>query len=298
MIIDGSLHPPPASDREDGPTVLVVDDDQQTREEFCEFLSSVGYTCLAVTDGAEALRTLTRRPSIGIVMIDIAMPTMNGMSLLTELGIRFMPHRPLVPIVVTGTPMAETVITAMRAGAMDFLTKPVPSEDLLTSLRQASNKWLVMNSHFRMLALLEGSADIGSWSATAGEKAFGAATLSRDDLKHFVRSLIKMRHRRNDIFKSAKFSDPSWDILLDLTSASLEGRDVPAISTSAAAGVPLTTALRYVKNLTDDGIIRRWEDPDDKRRSLVRLDNDAFECMVEFLSHAHALLTAPRSSSQ
>jgi CheY-like chemotaxis protein len=209
-----------------------------------------------------------------------------------------MPHRPLVPIVVTGTPKAETIITAMRAGAMDFLAKPIAPQDLLTSLRLASKKWLIMNNHFRMLALLEGSADIGSWSAKADEKTFGAATLSRDDLIRFVRSVIKMRHRRNDIFKSGKFSDPSWDILLDLTSARLEGRDVPAISTSAAAGVPLTTALRYVKNLTDDGIIRRWEDPNDKRRSLVRLDDVAFECMVEFLSQAHALLTAPPRSSR
>ncbi len=293
-----SLHASLTSSRETAPNVLIVDDDQQTREEFCEFLSSVGYFCLTATDGAEALQTLARRPTIGIVLIDVAMPTIDGMSLLTELGIRFMPHRPLVPIVVTGTPKVETVIAAMRAGAMDFLAKPVAPRDLLTSLRLASNKWLMMNSHFRMLALLEGSADIGSRSVTADEKAFGAGTLSRDDLIGFVRSLIKMRHRRNDIFKSTKFSDPSWDILLDLTSASLEGRDVPAISTSAAAGVPLTTALRYVKNLTDDGIIRRWEDPDDKRRSLVRLDNDAFECMVDFLSRAHALLTAPPSPSR
>lgn len=155
MIVDASLHAPLTSDCETTPTVLIVDDDQQTREEFCEFLSSVGYVCLAATDGAEALRTLTRRPSIGIVLIDLAMPTMNGMSLLTELSIRFMPHRPLVPIVVTGTPKAETIITAMRAGAMDFLAKPIAPQDLLTSLRLASKKWLIMNNHFRMLALLE-----------------------------------------------------------------------------------------------------------------------------------------------
>jgi DNA-binding IclR family transcriptional regulator len=81
------------------------------------------------------------------------------------------------------------------------------------------------------------------------------------------------------------FADPAWDILLDLTSAALEGRSVPVLSASAAADVPMTTALRYVKQLVASGLVTRWDDPSDKRRSLLALEDHALEGMVKYLSH-------------
>lgn len=106
----------------------------------------------------------------------------------------------------------------------------------------------------------------------------------RPALQRFVRMILKARQRRAEFLDTTNFADPAWDIMLDLTSAALEGRSVPAISVSAAANVPTTTALRYVRRLTADGVIKRWDDPDDKRRSLLALEDHALQSMIQYLS--------------
>jgi hypothetical protein len=64
----------------------------------------------------------------------------------------------------------------------------------------------------------------------------------------------------------------------------LEGRSVPVLSASVAANVPMTTALRHVKQLVSCGMVKRWDDPMDKRRSLLALEDRTLEGMIRYLS--------------
>jgi DNA-binding MarR family transcriptional regulator len=82
---------------------------------------------------------------------------------------------------------------------------------------------------------------------------------------------------------------PSWEILLDITEASLRGEAVPASSASATTLVPLTTALRHVNNLVEAGLVRRWIDPTDKRRTLLELEPHALAAMQSYLASAWQL---------
>lgn len=264
--------------------VLVVEDDPEARAEYCELLTSLGYCCSSVADGTEALRVIAAKPNVGIVLTDLDLPTMDGLSLLSELQARFTPFRPMVPIVVTGMTTLETAMEVMRSDAVDFLCKPVSPALLVAALRRASARWSMLEGQFRLLALLEQGNSAVLTSSHTNQSKTDPLTPSRVVLQKFVRSMLKARQRRSEFMDISKFADPAWDIMLDLTSASLEGRSVPALSVGAAANVPMTTALRYLKRLVEDGVIKRWDDPDDKRRSLLALDDRALEGMIQYLS--------------
>jgi len=82
---------------------------------------------------------------------------------------------------------------------------------------------------------------------------------------------IKLRRLRNKQFPGGYFSDFAWDILLDLDKAAREGRRFVVSDAGADAGVPLTTAVRYIAKLERDGYIERETDPNDRRRTFVSL---------------------------
>ena len=69
-----------------------------------------------------------------------------------------------------------------------------------------------------------------------------------------IRAMIRARRMRDQFFSGELFADPAWDMLLDLLLARLEQRTVAVSSLCIAAAVPPTTALRWIKRLTDEGI--------------------------------------------
>lgn len=82
-----------------------------------------------------------------------------------------------------------------------------------------------------------------------------------------VRRLIRLRRDRDRHFPAEIFADPAWDMLLDLMAARMEGIDVPVSSLCVAAAVPTTTALRWIRALSEAGLLERRIDMADARRS-------------------------------
>ena len=99
-----------------------------------------------------------------------------------------------------------------------------------------------------------------------------------------LRTIARLRRQRGEFLDADLFSDPAWDMLLDLTAAGIEGKQVPVSSVCAAAQVPLSTGLRQVKHLVEMGWVIRRQDPNDKRRDLLTLSEDAFQAMKRFLA--------------
>ena len=86
-----------------------------------------------------------------------------------------------------------------------------------------------------------------------------------------VRSAIRARRFCARFFDEELFADPAWDMLLDLTQAEIAQVRVPVSSLCIAAAVPATTALRWIKTLTDNGLLVRRADPPDGRRVFVEM---------------------------
>lgn len=98
-----------------------------------------------------------------------------------------------------------------------------------------------------------------------------------------IRRILRLRRDRDRFFPAEIFADPAWDMLLDLTAAQLESKQVPVSSLCIGAAVPTTTALRWVRSLTEAGLLDRRTDPTDARRSHIRLSDDASSAMLAYL---------------
>ena len=99
-----------------------------------------------------------------------------------------------------------------------------------------------------------------------------------------VRSVIRARHLRSRFFEEDLFADPAWDMLLDLLQAEIAQLRVPVSSLCIAAAVPATTALRWLKTMTDKGLFVRRADPHDGRRVFVELAPAASVAMRRYFA--------------
>lgn len=97
-----------------------------------------------------------------------------------------------------------------------------------------------------------------------------------------VRGLIRLRRLRDQFFTRELFADPAWDMLLDLMAARLENSRVAVSSLCIAAAVPATTALRWIRTLTEHGLFVRVADPEDGRRIFIELSDSAFDAMTGY----------------
>ncbi len=101
---------------------------------------------------------------------------------------------------------------------------------------------------------------------------------------HVVRQIIANRQARSRFFDPELFGDPAWDMLLDLTAAHGEGARVSVTSLCIAAGVPATTALRWLTQMVESGIFVRVPDPADKRRAFIALSDKAVAAMSGYFA--------------
>lgn len=96
--------------------------------------------------------------------------------------------------------------------------------------------------------------------------------------------LYNKRRTRDEVFSVSKiFSDPAWDILLDLMISEYSGRRVSVSDACIASCVPNTTALRWLTVMEDRNLVYRQTDAMDGRRVFVRLTRDAITMMQSFL---------------
>jgi DNA-binding MarR family transcriptional regulator len=106
-------------------------------------------------------------------------------------------------------------------------------------------------------------------------------TLDRQRAKA-VRRMLRQRRMREQYFPADLFADPAWDMLLDLYAARLERQPVSVSSLCIAAAVPATTALRWIKTMTDAGLFLREDDPHDGRRIFIALAEGASDALARY----------------
>jgi DNA-binding NtrC family response regulator len=114
-------------------SVLLVDDEVSFVEPISKRLTVRGFAVSTANDGAAGLATLAEK-EIDVVVLDVSMPGMDGITALSEIKRR----HPLVEVIVlTGHASIETSTTGMEGGAFDYLLKPVVFEDLVFKIEDA-----------------------------------------------------------------------------------------------------------------------------------------------------------------
>src|SRR5712691_1341871 len=116
--------------------VLVVDDEQSLRKVLAATLQREGYEVQVASDGEEAIAALDR-DGADVVVTDLVMPRMDGLSLLRKVVAR---HPDVPVIVVTAHGKVDSAVEAMKAGAFDFVTKPFEHAELKTIIAKAARQ--------------------------------------------------------------------------------------------------------------------------------------------------------------
>lgn len=247
--------------------VLVVDDDTDAAEELVEYLSKANLDCRYVSDGWAALELLTEGCRPSVVVSDLRMPELNGLEFAERLAALGDGDRPEI-IFVSGNAEFDDAVEAIRLGARDMITKPVDGPKLVRAVKSAL---LIRRRH--------GAPPVPP-VAEARKTASEAAPSERK--KAALNDLRSIRKVRSRYFPSELFSDPCWEMLLDLYDARLAAAEVTVTSLSVASGVPSTTALRRIETLQGHGLIERISDADDKRRTIIRLTTAGLEAVEKF----------------
>ena len=119
--------------------ILVVDDDEVVRLSYRRSLDSPRCNVEVAWDGIEALQAMERHP-YDVVLLDLRMPGMDGMSVLKTIKEKW-PDSEVV--VITGYPTLESAKEAVRLGAYGYLAKPVGPDDVINAAHGAMSqkKW-------------------------------------------------------------------------------------------------------------------------------------------------------------
>jgi two-component system nitrogen regulation response regulator NtrX len=134
--------------------VLVVDDEPRIVESLLRLLEKEGWDVRTARDGAAAAAVLEREPDLELALLDVALPGEDGLTLLR----RWVVERPgLTVILMSGHGTIEMAVQALRLGAYDFLEKPLSSDKVLVTLRNAVRQARLVREN----AALRESAGLG-----------------------------------------------------------------------------------------------------------------------------------------
>jgi len=136
---------------EDHPTILLIEDELQLRDNLQLLLQSAGYQVTTAANGVEGIQQL-REQAFDLVITDLVMPGMDGFKVMDDLRV----HSPeTVVVAITGYVSAESAITALRRGAYDYLAKPLDVDVVYSVVARALEKVRLQKDLQRSLAEIQ-----------------------------------------------------------------------------------------------------------------------------------------------
>ncbi|MDO1582153.1 response regulator transcription factor [Rhizobium oryzicola] len=173
--------------------VLLVDDSPETLGFLTDALEEAGFSVLIATSGQMAL-TIVERITPDMILLDAVMPAMDGFETCRRLKAN--PAISQVPVIfMTGLTETEHVVTALEAGGVDYLTKPINIGELrarirvhLSNARSAQSARVALDAAGRHLLAIRSNGTL-HWSTPQATRLINAATGSDDGLDIATRYL-------------------------------------------------------------------------------------------------------------
>ena len=264
--------------------VLVIDDDSATVDAYSRSLRRAGLSCHTAADGWQALELLSGGLRPRVIVSDLRMPELGGIEFAQQLQ-KMSANRARL-IFVSGNVGLEDALEALRLGACEMLCKPIDAEALVRAVKTAlyarNDNTAAADGPPRPVApspaATPAPAPVAAPVAAAPANPISARRLALTKLRG-------VRRLRSRFLPAHLFADPSWDMLLDLYDADLASSQVSVTTLSTSSALPLTTALRRLDVLEQEGLVSRFEDPTDRRKTLVRLTGEGLAAMEKFFTH-------------
>jgi FixJ family two-component response regulator len=196
-------------------TVYVVDDDPAVRDSLSLLLEQEGVVVETFPDGEAFLAACGAAPTRSCAIVDVRMPGMDGLQLHAELLRRGI-HIPV--IFLTGHGDIPMSVRAIKAGAVDFLTKPISGVSLHESLRTALHESERVNSRDQETQTAKQRID----SLTLRERQVMQLAVQGQANKEIARHL-GISHRTVEIHRARVMQKTGADTLLDLAQLAQKG---------------------------------------------------------------------------
>lgn len=294
---DASEHQPPYDDRG---AILVFGTSVDGLARGAKVVRSGGWRLGATLPVEEALERLDRQALTGAVLLTIDEESAEAAALLDRLNSESARGR-FNSVVASGHDLLDFVAAHTPAGTIEQLIDPDDATYAAALALAAAPRVLAFNDSRRdgdAARLRQLTEDVQrivlSLSRLAAARVDGGArevalpAVSPPDVatadSEFIRTVIRGRRLRGQFFDPELFADPAWDMLLDLMAAHLDQQRVAVSSLCIASAAPATTALRWIKTLTDYGLFVRRADPTDGRRVFIELSDSAALGMGAYLA--------------
>lgn len=289
----------------DEPSVLIFAEHERDRAAAAEAARNVGARVIGAEPLAGALDRLGRQVSVDSVLIELdGADAAVRDRLIDWINVAV---RDGVTSAVISIPrsLIDEVAARLDESRVELLCEPGIEERTATLGLVLAERRHKLHDHGvepdaeRLRRLSEEVARIASALAELSSSARSVSYAPQRELPeidgeakvdaNMVRNLIRIRRLRDQFFPRELFADPAWDMLLDLMAARLEKNRVAVSSLCIAAAVPATTALRWIRTLTEHGLFVRRADPEDGRRIFIELSDSASEALAAYFHTAQQL---------
>ncbi len=203
------------------PLILCIEDEPSLRDDIAAELGEAGYEVIAASDASEALDRLDRRRP-DLILCDIVMPGMDGHALLAHLRTARTDLNHIPFVFLTALSSREQMIEGRKAGADDYLTKPI-DYDLLRAL---------ISARLDQVARLRLAEDIGAGSAALDQLTVGVVLLDAEGCVRHANRAARELAKRTGISLGSR-----------MTAEGEDGRKLAALTARIASGSGTGAAL-------------------------------------------------------
>lgn len=168
------------------PTILILEDDDITREKLVKALSHENFDVFSAGDGEEGLKIFYEN-KIDVIVTDIKMPKKGGMEVLHEVKKNV---QDCEVIVVTGFGDESTAILAMREGALSYLKKPIDLDQMIVTIQKAMETLNMKRSMLYKIRELELTREIIARITGENEIVINLKNRSRKTAREFAQRLL------------------------------------------------------------------------------------------------------------
>jgi hypothetical protein len=289
----------------DAPSVLIFADRPEDRAIAADVAIAVGARIIGVERIVDAMERLERQVTVDALLIELTEEGGGEVDWLLGWANAACRDGDVAIIIAFPVAMIDRVMAAIDEPRVVLLCEPGLTERAgalglaLAGRRDVLHDHGIESDAERLRRLSEEVARIAGALSDMSSAARSLAEVPLQPLggmieaarlaPQTVRQMIRLRRLRGQFFPDELFADPAWDMMLDLTAARLEGIPVAVSSLCIAAAVPPTTALRWIRTLTEKGLFVRRADPGDGRRIFIQLSDSAAAAMGAYFAQAQAL---------
>lgn len=282
---------------------LVVEDDPDCAEALAELLGDAGYRSVCAADPGQALAAMAREPGIGVIVLDLHLPEMDGLRLLRELRVAAGDRAGSLQVLLcSGAAGVGDLDAAMRCGVAAFLPKPIERAALLNAMVDAGRRYRDLEAdrsarsalvdQFRALedGLVAASQRMSDFidlpvvkpaTEPRDSEALPAPGVDRAWQAVHCERLLREARLMDRLLMRLGIDGVEWRILLALREADLGLGEASATNIALACGASASAGLRRIAALERRKLIDRREDPEDGRRAMLKLTDDGRTLCVE-----------------